>query len=161
MWLRQLNLKKDMKKAIILIALGFTILFTNCNSSTSGNNNNTSGAITTLTNETFKANVFNYPVNQQWKYEGKLPAIIDFYATWCGPCKKLSPLLEDLAVKYKGKIIVYKVDVDAEKQLAQSMGIENMPTLLFIPANGQPQQSVGLVSNETLEKMIHEILLVK
>jgi thioredoxin 1 len=149
-----------MKKIIFLLALGFTMLMTNCNSS-SGNVNNSSGSITALTNETFKANVYNYPMNQQWKYEGNLPAIIDFYATWCPPCKKLSPLLEDIAVKYKGKIIVYKVDVDAEQQLAQSMGIQNMPTLLFIPANGQPQQSVGLVSTETLEKMIHEILLVK
>jgi len=149
-----------MRKVIILIALGFTMLMTNCNSS-SGNVNNTSGSITALTNETFKANVYNYPMNQQWKYEGNLPAIIDFYATWCPPCKKLSPLVEDLAVKYKGKIIVYKVDVDAEPQLAQSMGISSMPTLLFIPASGQAQQSVGLVSTEALEKMIHEILLVK
>lgn len=150
-----------MKKTIILLALGFTILLTNCNSSTSGKDTETSGVIKPLTNETFKANVFNYPINQQWKYEGKLPAIIDFYATWCAPCKKLSPLLEDLAKKYEGKIIVYKVDVDAEQQLAQSMGIQSMPTLLFIPANGQPQQSVGLLSSETLEKMINEILLVK
>jgi len=149
-----------MKKVIILIALGFTMLMTSCNSS-SGKANNTPGTITSLTNETFKADVYNYPMNQQWKYEGKLPAIIDFYATWCPPCKKLSPLLEDLAVKYKGKIVVYKVDVDAEQQLAQSMGISSMPTLLFIPASGQPQQSVGLVPTETLEKMIHEILLVK
>ena len=136
------------------------MLMTNCNS-TSGNGNNTSTTITALTNETFKSNVYNYPVNPQWKYEGQLPAIIDFNATWCPPCKKLSPLLEDLAVKYKGKIVVYKVDVDAEQQLAQSMGISSMPTLLFIPVSGQPQQSVGLVPNETLEKMIHEILLVK
>ena len=149
-----------MKKAIILIALGFTMVMTSCNSSTSGNVNNATSAVTALTNETFKANVYNYPVNPQWKYEGQLPAIIDFYATWCPPCKKLSPLVEDLAVKYKGKIIVYKVDVDAEPQLAQSMGISGMPTLLFIPAGGQPQQSVGLISTEALEKMIHEILLV-
>jgi thioredoxin len=149
-----------MKKTILLLALGFTLFLTNCNSSTSGDGNKTSGTVVALTNETFKTNVFNYPVNQQWKYEGKLPAIIDFYATWCAPCKKLSPLLEELAVKYDGKIIVYKVDVDAEQQLAQSMGIQNMPTLLFIPAKGQPQQSVGLVSAEDLEKMIHEILIV-
>ena len=149
-----------MKRIIILVALGFAILLTNCNS-TSGNANNASSAITSLTNETFKANIYNYPMNQQWKYEGKLPAIVDFYATWCGPCKKLSPLLEALAEKYAGKIIVYRVDVDAEQHLAQSMGVSSMPTLLFIPANGQPQQSVGLVSAETLEKMINEILLVK
>jgi thioredoxin 1 len=149
-----------MKKIVIFIALGFTLLMTNCNSS-SGNANNTSGSITSLTNETFKANVFNYPVNQQWKYEGKLPAIVDFYATWCAPCKKLSPLLEDLAEKYKGKIIVYRVDVDAEQQLAQSMGIQSTPTLLFIPVKGQPKQSIGLLSSETLEKTINEVLLVK
>jgi len=150
-----------MKKATIFLALGLTLLLSNCKNSSSGNDSEKSGSVTSLTNETFKANVFNYPVNQQWKYEGKIPAIIDFYATWCAPCKKLSPLLEDLAEKYKGKIIVYKVDVDAEQQLAQSMGIQSMPTLLFIPVNGQPQQSIGLVSSETLEKMINEILLVK
>jgi thioredoxin 1 len=149
-----------MRKVIISIALGLTLLLTNCNN-TSGNADGKSGPVVQLTNETFKSDVYNYPVNQQWKYEGKLPAIIDFYATWCGPCKKLSPRLEDLAEKYAGKIIVYKVDVDAEQQLAQSMGIQSMPTLIFIPASGQPQQSVGLVSSETLEKMINEILLVK
>jgi thioredoxin len=149
-----------MKKVIFLLAVSFTILLTNCNSS-SGNADAKSGPVIQLTNETFKSEVYNYPLNPEWKYEGKLPAIIDFYATWCQPCKKLSPLLEDLAIKYKSKIIVYKVDVDAEQQLAQSMGISSMPTLLFIPASGQPQQSVGLVPAETLEKMIHEILLVK
>lgn len=143
------------------MALGFTMLLTGCNSSTSDKVINAPNTVIALTNETFKANVYNYPVNPQWKYEGQLPAIIDFYATWCPPCKKLSPLLEDLAAKYKGKIIVYKVDVDAEQKLAQSMGISSMPTLLFIPANGQPQQSVGFIPSVTLEKMIHEILLVK
>jgi len=149
-----------MRNLLIIIALGFAILLSNCNSSTSGNATNTSGPVIALTNETFKANVFNYSLNQQWKYEGKLPAIIDFYATWCGPCKKLSPLLEELSVKYAGKIIVYKVDVDAEPQLARSMGIQSLPTLLFVPLNGQPRQSVGLVSSESLEKMINEILEV-
>jgi thioredoxin len=100
-------------------------------------------------------------MNQQWKYEGKLPAIVDFYATWCGPCKKLSPRLEELAEKYAGKIIVYRVDTDQEQQLAQSMGIESLPTLLFIPVNGQLKQTVGLLSSETLEKTINEVLLVK
>ena len=150
-----------MKNILILLSLPFALILTNCNSSTQGKTNITNASVTARTNEAFKANVFNYQVNQAWKYEGKLPAIIDFYATWCGPCKKLSPLLEDLAVKYKGKIIVYKVDVDAEPQLAQSMGVSSMPTLLFIPITCQPQQSIGLVPNETLEKMIHEILLVK
>jgi thioredoxin 1 len=150
-----------MRKVIILIALGFTLLLTNCNNSNTGNGNTDSGAVISLTNETFKSNVFNYQINQQWKYEGKLPAIVDFYATWCGPCKKLSPRLEELAVKYAGKIIVYRVDTDQEQQLAQSMGIESLPTLLFIPVNGQPKQTIGLLSSETLEKTINEVLLVK
>jgi thioredoxin len=150
-----------MKKIIILLSLASALFLTNCSSSTPGKTNSNNSSVTALTTETFKANVFNYQENLTWKYEGKLPAIIDFYATWCGPCKKLSPLLEDLAVKYAGKIIVYKVDVDAEPQLAQNMGVSSMPTLLFIPVNGQPQQSIGLVPNETLEKMIHEILLVQ
>ena len=150
-----------MKKIFILLSLPFALILTNCNSSTQGKTNTTNSSVTALTTETFKTNVFNYQENLTWKYEGKLPAIIDFYATWCGPCKKISPLLEDLAVKYKGKIIVYKVDVDAEPQLAQSMGVSSMPTLLFIPVTSQPQQSIGLVPNETLEKMIHEILLVQ
>ena len=150
-----------MKKIFILLSLPFALILTNCNSSTQGKTNTTNSSVTALTTETFKTNVFNYQENLTWKYEGKMPAIIDFYATWCGPCKKISPLLEDLAVKYKGKIIVYKVDVDAEPQLAQSMGVSSMPTLLFIPVTGQPQQSIGLVPNETLEKMIHEILLVQ
>ena len=156
------KIKSDkMRKLIIIISFGFAILLTNCNSSTSGNANNTSGSVISLTNETFKTEVFNYQIGQQWKYEGKLPAIVDFYATWCAPCKKLSPRLEELAKKYAGKIVVYRVDVDSEQQLAQTMGITGMPTLLFIPLTGQPQQSVGLVSSETLEKMINEVLLVK
>jgi len=150
-----------MRKIIIIFSLGFTILLTNCNNTTSGNANGKSGSVITLTNETFKAEVFNYPMNQQWRYEGKLPAIVDFYATWCGPCKKLSPRLEELAEKYAGKIVVYRVDTDQEQQLAQSMGIESLPTLLFIPVNGPPKQTVGLLSSETLEKTINEVLLVK
>lgn len=149
-----------MRKIIIILSLGFTVLLSNCAGSGSKESGK-EGAVVALTNETFKANVFNYQTNTQWQYEGKLPAIIDFYATWCGPCKKLSPILEDLAVKYAGKIVVYKVDVDAEQLLAQSMGVTSMPTLLFIPLNGQPQQTVGLLPAETLEKTIQDVLLVK
>ena len=150
-----------MKKNVVLLSFGFILLLAGCTGSGSGNADGSPGSVVTLTNETFKENVYNYQVNQQWKYEGKLPAIVDFYATWCGPCKILSPRLEKLAEKYAGKIVVYKVDVDADQQLAQSMGVSSLPTLLFIPANGQPQQSVGLLPEETLEKMIQEILLVK
>ena len=86
-----------------------------------------------LTNETFKQMVFNYDKNKEWKYEGTKPAIIDFYAYWCPPCRQLSPLVEEIAQEYSGKIVVYKVDTDKEKILAQSLGISGLPTLLFIP----------------------------
>lgn len=149
-----------MQKFILLASLGLSVLFMNCAGSGSKESSK-EGTIVALTNETFKANVFNYEANSQWQYEGKLPAIVDFYATWCVPCKKLSPILEDLAQKYAGKIVVYRVDVDAEQILAQRMGVTSMPTLLFIPVNGQPQQTVGLLPAETLEKTIHKVLLVK
>jgi len=146
------------------LLLGLMLLFTNCHAGNSVKTTNTtgnSGNVIVLTNETFKQKIFNYDLNKSWKYEGNLPAIIDFYADWCGPCRKLSPMVEELAKKYNGKIIVYKVDTDAQQLLAQSMGISNLPTLLFIPVKGQPRSTVGLVPNETLEKAINEVLLVK
>lgn len=145
------------------LLLGLMLLFTNCHGGNPVKTNATanSGNVIVLTNETFKQKIFNYDLNKSWKYEGNLPAIIDFYADWCGPCRKLSPMVEELAKKYNGKIIVYKVDTDAQQQLSQSMGISNLPTLLFIPVKGQPRSTVGLVPNETLEKAINEVLLVK
>jgi thioredoxin 1 len=146
-----------MNKIIVFITLILTVIIGSCNSGM----DNSSGSVITLTNETFKQNVFNYELNRQWNFEGKVPVIVDFYATWCGPCKQLSPRLEKLAEEYKGKLIVYKVDTDAESQLAQSMGITNLPTLLFIPVNGEPTQTVGALPTETLVKIINEKLLVK
>ncbi len=145
------------------LLLGMMLLFTNCHAGNpvKTNANANSGNVIVLTNETFKQKVFNYDLNKSWKYEGNLPAIIDFYADWCGPCRKLSPMVEELAKKYNGKIIVYKVDTDAQQQLAQSMGISSLPTLLFIPVKGQPRSTVGLIPNETLEKAVNEVLLVK
>jgi len=155
-----------MKKVIILSSLCFTLLFSNCNAGnpekTKNNANATaSSAVNVLTNEIFKQKVFNYEKNKEWKYEGNLPAIIDFYASWCGPCRMLSPKVEGIAKQYAGKIVVYKVDTDAEQLLAQNMGISSLPTLLFIPLKGKPQATMGVVPKESLVKAINEILLVK
>ena len=152
-----------MRKFFILISLGFTLLLSNCNagSSDKAKSNNTAGAVIALTNETFKQKVFNYELNKQWKFEGNLPVIIDLYATWCGPCRQLSPRIEEIAKEYAGKIVVYKVDTDVEKQLSQSMGIQSLPTILFIPTKGKPQAAMGALPKDDLVKAINEVLLVK
>ncbi len=141
------------------------MLMSNCSAGVqdktrSTSSNSKSEAVIVMTNDIFKQNVFNYEINKEWKFEGNLPVIIDFYATWCGPCRMLSPKVEEIAREYAGKIVVYKVDTDKEPLLAQSMGISSLPTLLFIPLKGKPQASMGAVPKETLVKAINEILLV-
>jgi thioredoxin len=153
-----------MRRLIVPLALGLVLTLSNChagNPAKTTNTSNSSAKVIELTNAVFKQKVFNYEMNKSWKFEGNLPVIIDFYATWCGPCRQLSPRVEEIAKKYEGKIIVYKVDTDKEQQLAQSMGIQSLPTLLFIPVKGQPRSTVGAIPNETLEKAISEVLLVK
>ena len=153
-----------MRKFLVFLSLSFILFLSNCIAGSPEKtkaNSNASGYVIPLTNETFKQKVFNYDVSKQWKFEGTLPVIIDFYATWCGPCKELSPRLEEIAKQYAGKIIVYKVDTDAEKILSQNMGISSLPTLLFIPVKGQPKASMGAVPTESLVKAINEVLLVK
>ncbi len=112
-----------------------------------------------LTLATFKEKVFNYEDNKDWKYEGQLPAIIDFYADWCGPCKMIHPILEELSAAYEGKIHIYKVDTEAEQQLAGMFGIRSIPSLLFIPMDGTPQMATGALPKATFEKVINEVLL--
>jgi len=154
-----------MKKIIISLSFGLMLFLSNCTAGTPAKTDNpktsTSGNVIIMTNEVFKQKVFNYEVNKQWKFEGDLPIIIDFYADWCGPCKLLSPRVEEIAKEYAGKIIVYKVNTDKEQLLAQNMGIQSLPTLLFIPVKGKPQATMGAVPKETLVKAIQEVLLVK
>ena len=112
-----------------------------------------------LTTEEFKSNVMDFEKHpSEWVFEGERPALIDFYATWCGPCKMTAPIVEQIAEKYDGKVDVYKVDVDKEQQLAAMFGIQSIPSLLFIPLKGQPQMNVGAMSFGQLDSVVTEIL---
>jgi len=112
-----------------------------------------------LTKQTFMEKIFNYEVNKEWKFEGELPCMIDFYADWCAPCKMVAPILEELAKEYEGKINIYKIDTEKEQELAGAFGIQSIPSLLFIPKDGQPQMAVGALPKETLLKAIDDVLL--
>lgn len=112
-----------------------------------------------LTKAAFLEKVFNYEQNKEWKYEGDLPCLIDFYADWCGPCKMVHPILEELSKEYDGKIKIYQIDTEAEQELAAAFGIRSIPSLLFCPTEGQPQMAQGALPKATLKKAINEILL--
>ena len=114
-----------------------------------------------LTKETFLNKVFNYEKNKEWKYEGEKPCIIDFYADWCGPCKVVAPVLEDLANDFDGKINVFKVDTEAEQELASVFGIRSIPSFLFVPSAGQPQMAMGALPKETFVKAFKDVLGVE
>lgn len=112
-----------------------------------------------LTKETFLQKVFNYEKNSEWKFEGKLPCLIDFYADWCGPCKMVAPVLEELSKEYDGKINIYKVDTEDQQELAGAFGIRSIPSLLFCPVDAQPQMAMGALPKATLIQAIEDVLL--
>lgn len=112
-----------------------------------------------LTKETFLEKVFNYEKNQEWKFEGNLPCLIDFYADWCGPCKMVAPILEELSKEFEGKINIYKVDTEAEQELAAAFGIRSIPSLLFCPKDGKPQMAMGALPKQAMIDAINEVLL--
>jgi thioredoxin len=114
-----------------------------------------------LTNESFKQKVFDYKVNKEWAFAGDKPAIIDFYADWCGPCKMVAPVLEQLSQEYAGKVDIYKVNTDNEPELAGAFGIQSIPSLLFIPKEGKPQMSMGAMSKADFIKAIQSVLNVQ
>jgi len=111
-----------------------------------------------LTKETFKDKVFNYEINKEWKYNGSMPCIIDFYADWCGPCKMVAPIMEELSIEYKDKIVIYKVDTEAEQELAAIFGIQSIPSILFVPLEGQPQMVMGALPKDSFIQIINEVL---
>ncbi len=175
-----------MKKVIISLA-AISFLFFSCNSgsassldgksesvngketnsavSTAGTTSESSGKPVNLTKQDFLEKVMNYEKNQTtWIYEGDRPALIDFYADWCGPCRMAAPVLEELAKEYEGKIHIYKIDTEKERELAAVFGIQSIPAFLFVPQDGQPTMSNGIASTpeETkvmFRQMIDEILL--
>lgn len=113
-----------------------------------------------ITNAYFLEHVFNYMANpQEWKFEGERPAIVDFYASWCGPCKAMAPHLDKIAEEYAGRIDVLKVDIDQEAELAHVFNIRSVPTLLFIPREGNPQQAQGALSYGQLKEAVEAVLM--
>ena len=114
-----------------------------------------------LTAETFKEKVFNYEASKEWKFEGDLPCMIDFYADWCGPCKMVAPVLEELSEEYEGKVNIYKVNTEEESELSSVFGIQSIPSLLFVPKEGQPQMAMGALPKDTFKQAIKDVLKVE
>jgi len=118
-------------------------------------------AIKQLTKEEFIRQIADLNGNtEHWNYRGSRPAVIDFFAEWCGPCKALAPLLEEIAAEFAGKVDFYKVDIDRQSDLAAAFGIRSVPTLLFIPMNEKPRRTVGVLPKASLREAVEEILPV-
>ncbi|PXX99069.1 thioredoxin [Marinifilum breve] len=113
-----------------------------------------------LTKETFKEKVFDFENNKDWKFEGNKPCLVDFYADWCGPCKMVAPILEELKAEYGDDLDIYKIDTEKEQELSAMFGIQSIPSLLFIPKDGQPQMAQGALSKENFKQAFAEVLKV-
>ena len=156
-----------MRKIGFLVIVPVLLGLSTC-SSTGGYNSNdkktttTDGTVVYLTGDLFRKTVWDYQKDPKtFKYIGKLPCIVDFYADWCRPCKMVAPIMEDLAKEYKGKLIIYKVNTDSERELASVFNIRSIPSLLLVPVNGQPSMSVGLYPKETYVQAIKDVLKVQ
>lgn len=112
-----------------------------------------------LTTEKFKEDVFDYTKEKEWTYYGNKPAIIDFYADWCGPCKMVAPIFEELSEEYKDNLIIYKVNTETELELSSAFGIRSIPTILFIPVEGQPMMQAGALPKHVLKEVIDKELV--
>lgn len=146
-------------KLIFTIPLLFLAL--NCSNAKS-NENNEEGKVVVLNKADFLTKIYNYEKNEaEWVYEGKKPCIIDFYADWCGPCKRVAPIMAELATEYKDEVIIYKIDVDQEKELAAVFGVSSIPMILFVPVDGKPQAAMGALPKETMVEQINTFLLGK
>ena len=112
-----------------------------------------------MTTQDFKDKIFNYETETEWSFKGELPVIIDFYADWCGPCKMVAPILEELSNEFEGKIHIYKIDTEAEQEIAGAFGIQSIPTFLFIPKEGNPMMQAGALPKNVFKEVIEEKLL--
>ncbi|HIP32930.1 MAG TPA: thioredoxin [Crocinitomicaceae bacterium] len=112
-----------------------------------------------LTTEIFKEEIFDYTTQKEWNYKGKLPAIIDFYADWCGPCKAVAPVLEELSEDFKDKVVIYKVDTEVEQELSAVFRIRSIPSMLFIPMGKEPMMQAGALPKPALTEIIEKELL--
>lgn len=139
------------RTAALIFALGILL---SCSSAGTG-----SGKTIYLSQADFQKKVFDYKQSMEWKYLGDKPAIIDFYADWCKPCKMVAPIMDELSKQYDGKVIFYKVNIDNEKELANAFQITSIPTVLYIPKTGQPQAAVGAQAKEDYTKAIESLLI--
>lgn len=114
-----------------------------------------------MTTQDFKDKIFNYETEKEWKYKGDLPAIIDFYADWCGPCKMVAPVLEQLSEEYAGQVAFYKVDTEKEEELSAVFGIQSIPTFLFVPVGRDPMIQPGALPRKTFQQIIDQALLAE
>ena len=114
-----------------------------------------------LTKETFLKKVFDYENKTEWEFQGDKPCIIDFYADWCGPCKMIAPIMEELSKEFDGKVDIFKIDTEAEQELAGAFGIRSIPSVLFVPKNDKPQMSVGALPKEGYVQAIKDVLGVE
>ena len=150
-----------MKKILASLIVLFALVSTSCAQSQKEEKKEESSVVQ-MNKQMFLDKVFDYTTGAtEWKYQGDKPCVIDFYATWCGPCRMVAPILKDLAKEYGDSIVIYKVDTDKEKELAMAMGIQSLPTIVFIPQTNQPQVIVGAADKATFKRAIDEVLLNK
>ena len=151
------RLSINMKKILTSLVLLFAFLGTSY-----AQNKPEESTVIQMNRQMFLDKVFDYTTGAtEWKYKGEKPAVIDFYATWCGPCRMIAPILKDLAKEYGDSIVIYKIDTDKEKELSGAMGIQSLPTIVFIPKSGQPQVIIGAADKATFRRAIDEVLLNK